>query len=255
MKGVRDLDLYMYAGKWYGMARNANPWQKDCTYAVTRYYVDDRDIKRGRTPKLDFESDCINSSGEVIKTSKARVRVPDRRNMGALKAKWENSLEETWMVVYDTDYVHYTIEGDKEKKYLWIMSRSPEMCIDMMRNLLVRAKELGFDIEGVEFAPDTLVDCPAGYYENEDLPRDRSYSPGCGCGGNDEEDEEETDEEEEDTDDEEEETEEETEEEDLSHSPGCGCGIKSRKQEEDLSYGPRARGRRRGRRRANRRNE
>lgn len=226
MKGVRDLDLYMYAGKWYEMARNANPWQKECTYAVTRYHVDDQDTKRGRTPRLDFESDCINSSGEVTRTFKARARVADRRNMGALKAKWENSPEETWMVVYDTDYTHYTIEGDKEKKHLWIMSRSPEMCIDMMKNLLVRAKELGFDIEGVEFAPDTLVDCPVGHYENEDLPRDRSYSPGCGCGGNEEDTD---DEEEEDTDDEEE--------------------------EEDLSYGPRARGRRRGRRRANRRNE
>lgn len=233
MEGVKDLDLYMYAGEWFEIGRNSNPWQKECTYAITRYYVDDQDreIRRKTTPELDFESDCINSSGEITKTSRARARIPDSRNMGALKAKWENSPKETWMIVYDTDYFHYTIEGDKEKKYLWIMSRSPEMCIDMMKNLLIKARQLGFDIEDVEFAPDTLVDCPAGYYENEDSDRDMSYSPGCGCGISDEEDNE------------------------KEKRKKKKKEKETKDKEEDFpSYSPRSQGRRRGRRRANRRN-
>ena len=233
MESIKDLDLYMYAGEWYEIARLPNPWQKNCTYALSKYYVDDSDKRSKRKgkkelPKLDLESDCINKSGEVINTFKGKAYVPNAKNTGALKAKWEMSPKESWMIVYDTDYTNYAFEGDDEKKYLWILSRSPEMCIDLMRGLLLRAKELGFDIENVEIAPETLIDCPVDYYENEDVPRDMSYSPSCNCGGEDDDDEDE----------------------DKSYSPSCNCGGEDDDDDDDdTSYAPRHRSRRRRSRR------
>lgn len=175
---VRDLDLYAYAGKWYEIGRNENPWQENCTYAVSKYYVDD---KLPGTPEMDFETDCISEDGRILRTSRARVTVPDSKNMGALRAKWERGGEENWMIVYDTDYVNYTIEGDKEKRYLWIMSREPEMDIGLMTDLLVKARDkYKFDIEGVDFPPDTIVNNGVMYGINN-VPSNRSYSPSSLC--------------------------------------------------------------------------
>jgi len=223
-QAVKDLDLYMYAGTWYEIGRNENPWQENCTYGISRYYVDDR---VPGTPEMDFESDCISEDGRILRTSRARVTVPDSKNMGALRAKWEKGDEENWMIVYDTDYMNYTIEGDDQKRYLWIMSRGEMMDRELMVDLLLKARDVyGFDIEGVDFPPDSLVESGV-MYGNDEVPRDRSYSPSCGCGGSKEESED--------------------SEEDKSKS-------KSKSKSKDKSYGPRAQGRRRGRRRANRRN-
>lgn len=166
MDGIQDLDLFMYAGKWYEIAKLPNPWQKECHHSITDYYVDDRPMAKGELPKVDIVSTCYGSEDQVVQTAKARGYVPDASHPGVLKTKWEMIPKETWLIVYDTDYVNYALEGDKDKKHLWVLSRSPEMCVNVMEQLVIRANSLGFDVEPLEIVPDSLVLCPLSLSPN-----------------------------------------------------------------------------------------
>lgn len=176
MNNVKDLDLHLYAGKWFEIAKLPNPWQKQCYRSETSYYVDDRDISKGKLPQYDIVNVCFDENGNVIKTNNARARVANRRNKGVLKAKWEGLGEEQVMVVYDTDYINYSLEGDKDKKYMWILSRARNICENVIENLVVTAMSFGFDVESLEIVPNSVAPCP---FQSEDLPRDQddSFSP------------------------------------------------------------------------------
>lgn len=165
MDNVSDLDLHMYAGKWYEIAKLPNPWQGKCHHSTTDYYVDDEDIEKGKVPELDIVSTCYNHKDQIIKRFNGHAYVPDAENTGALRSKWEGIPEEGWMVVYDTDYEHayYALEGDKDKKYLWILSRYPEMCENVLEQLIIRAMSLGFDVEPLEIVSGSIIDCPLSY--------------------------------------------------------------------------------------------
>jgi len=153
----------MYADKWYEIAKLPNPWQTKCHHSTTDYYVDDRGIEKGKIPKIDIVSTCFDENNEIIERFKGRAYVPDAKNKCMLRAKWKGIDGESWMVVYDTDYKYYALEGDKDKKYLWIFSRYPQICENVLEQLIIYAGNLGFNVEALEIAPGTVTECPLAY--------------------------------------------------------------------------------------------
>ncbi|PAL05279.1 hypothetical protein B8W90_12155, partial [Staphylococcus hominis] len=50
-----------------------------------------------------------------------------------------------WVIALDPDY-QWAVVGDPDRKYLWILSRSPTMDKALFASLKARAEAMGYDL-------------------------------------------------------------------------------------------------------------
>ena len=143
---VTSVDLSRYVGTWYEIARLPNRFQKKCSANVTATYtlLDDGDIK--------VVNRCKQDDGEItIAEGLARVAVEDGSH-SKLKVRFAPAFlsflpfvwGDYWIIDLATDY-SYSLVGEPDRKYLWVLSRSPVMDEQTLDKILERAKQQGYD--------------------------------------------------------------------------------------------------------------
>jgi apolipoprotein D and lipocalin family protein len=135
---VESVDLKRYTGTWYEIARYPNRFQKKCAAAVSATYTLRAD------GKIDVLNQCIEADGE-LRTAKGKAKVVDPETNAKLKVTffWPFSGD-YWILELDQDYT-YAVVGEPKRKYLWILSRSPEMDRELYAEILERIQAQGYD--------------------------------------------------------------------------------------------------------------
>lgn len=140
LKTVDNVDLTRYAGKWYEIASFPQRFQKGCLCTTAEYTLTDKDyvIVENRCNK-----DSINGKESYIKGKAFLVK-----NTGNAKLKVQFFWPfrgKYWIIDLGEDY-SYAVVGHPNRKYLWILSRTPVMEQKIYNEILKRAKDKGFDI-------------------------------------------------------------------------------------------------------------
>ncbi len=140
LQTVSNVDVKRYSGKWYEIASYPQRFQKGCHCTTAEYTL---------SPKgyLIVENRCnrdsINGKQSYIK-GKAFVQ----KNSGNAKLKvqffWPFRAK-YWIIDLAGDY-SYAVVSHPNKKYLWILSRTPKMNKAIYQQILSRLKEKGFDL-------------------------------------------------------------------------------------------------------------
>jgi apolipoprotein D and lipocalin family protein len=143
---VDSVDLTRYAGKWYEIARLPNRFQEDCIGDVTATYslLDDGDIK--------VVNRCTRTNGESVEAEGRARRAGSDAPTSKLKVRFAPSFlsflpfvwGDYWIIDLASDY-SYAVVGEPDRKYLWVLSRSPVMDNDLLAAILARAKNQGYD--------------------------------------------------------------------------------------------------------------
>jgi apolipoprotein D and lipocalin family protein len=137
---VPSVDLPRYAGSWYEIARLPNRFQRDCASDTTATYTLRAD------GKLTVLNTCRTSDGRT-KSAKGTARVADNKGPKTkLKVTffWPFSGN-YWIIDLDPDY-RWAVVGEPDRKYLWILSRTPRMDGTLYEQILERAKQQGYDL-------------------------------------------------------------------------------------------------------------
>ena len=166
-----DLDIFMYAGRWYEIAKLPNPWETRCFRSTADYYVDDSPLRRGQPAELDIVNTCYNKQGEIIDQGEARGWIPDPNKPAALVVEFEDNPVKGWYLVHRTDYVNFSIVGSPDRQFLWILSRNPEMCENVYKQLLYFIEKIGYDRNRIEKSEGAVIKCPYGPGYSTDIPR------------------------------------------------------------------------------------
>lgn len=141
---VSYVDLKKYAGKWYEIASFPQRFQKHCTCTTAEYTLTDKDfvVVENRCKK-----DSVNGKSSYIK-GKAFVVV----NSGNAKLKVQFFWPfrgKYWIIDLADDY-SYAVVGHPNKKYLWILSRTPTMNNSIYQQIMINIKEKGFNISKIK---------------------------------------------------------------------------------------------------------
>ena len=143
---VPQVDFERYAGKWYEIARLPFRYQEDCARDVTATY----------TPRPDGQitagNRCVRKDGKANNAEGVARRV-DGRPPSVLKVRfspaWLSFLPSVWgdyqIIALGPDY-EYSVVGTPDRKYLWILARTPKLDAGLYRSLLDKAKAQGFDV-------------------------------------------------------------------------------------------------------------
>ena len=149
-----SVDLKRYSGKWYEIAKFPNKFQKDCVGNTTAEYVLEPDGDR-----LRVTNRCLKKDGKIEEAT-GTAKIDDKRTNAKLEVRFAPAFlkflpqvwGDYWIIDLDPDY-QYAAVGHPERKYLWIMSRTPEMDDATYQQILRRVEKKGFD-------PNKLIKTP-----------------------------------------------------------------------------------------------
>lgn len=137
LQTVAQVDLNRYLGLWYEIGRYPNNFQKGCLGSTALY-----------TARPDGEIDVLNSCRDEqdgsLREAKGRAWVVDKASNARLKVSFFWPFRgDYWIVDLGQEY-EYAVVGVPNRKYLWILSRTPEMPPEILAKILENVEKLGF---------------------------------------------------------------------------------------------------------------
>jgi len=143
LRTVEKVDLSRYAGTWYEIATIPMSFQKGCV-AVTATYTPLPDgeievVNRCRKERLDGPERSATGKAWPVDATNARLEV---RFFWPFKGDY-------WIIDLGPDY-EYAVVGHPERKYLWILSRTPAMDEKTYEAILSRLREQSYDLSRLE---------------------------------------------------------------------------------------------------------
>jgi apolipoprotein D and lipocalin family protein len=147
---VPTVDLSRYSGTWYEIARLPNKFQKECIGDVTATYtlLDNGEIK--------VVNRCRKGNGEITEAEGRARRASDDEPNSKLKVRFAPAFlsflpfvwGDYWILELAPDY-SYAVVGEPDRKYLWVLARSPKMDDGTLAGILDRVKQQGYDLRAL----------------------------------------------------------------------------------------------------------
>lgn len=140
LRTVDSVDLSRYTGTWYEIARYPNRFQRDCQSDTTAEYTLRKD------GKVQVVNSCRQKDGK-IKTARGTAKIADKTTNAKLRVTffWP-FYGDYWVIGLDSDY-RYAIVGEPKRKYLWILSRTPEMDGTTYEKIVEQIRAASYDPE------------------------------------------------------------------------------------------------------------
>ena len=138
LRTVDSVDLSRYSGTWYEIARYPNRFQRDCQSDTTAEYTLRKD------GKVQIVNSCRQKDGKT-KTARGTAKVADKTTNTKLRVTffWP-FYGDYWVIGLSPDY-RYAIVGEPKRKYLWVLSRTPEMDGSTYAEVLDQIRAAGYD--------------------------------------------------------------------------------------------------------------
>jgi len=137
---VPHVELEKYLGKWYEIARLPAKFQEGCDETTATYTL----LKDGNISVLN---QCTKNG--KMKQAKGKAKIVDKNSNAKLKVTffWP-FYGDYWIIKLGNEY-NYSVVGTPDRKYLWILSRTPQMNDKLYSQLIEYAKSKGFDVNKV----------------------------------------------------------------------------------------------------------
>jgi len=141
---VPQVDLTRYAGKWYEIASYPQRFQKGCTCTTAEYTPTDKGylVVENRCNK-----DSVNGKPSYIK---GKVFADENSGNAKLKVQFLWPFKGKYWIIDLADDYSYAVVSHPNKKYLWILSRTPKMNDLSYNQITNRLAEKGFDLSKLQ---------------------------------------------------------------------------------------------------------
>jgi apolipoprotein D and lipocalin family protein len=150
LETVNAVDLSQYAGQWYEIVRYPNSFEKNC-YNATATYSANAD------GSIQVVNRCINASNGKTETAMGLATIADKATHAKLHVsflpswlRWTGLGEGNYWVIQLGDHYEYSVVSEPSRKYLWILSRTPEIDENTFNQILSKLVTQGFDTSKLE---------------------------------------------------------------------------------------------------------
>lgn len=145
VQAVPQVDLGRYVGLWYEIASFPMFFQRNCVGDTTAEYA----AKDAGT--ISVRNRCRTAEGFIEAQGRATA-VPESGN-GRLKVSffWPFSSD-YWIIGLDDEY-RWALVGNPNRKYLWLLSRTPQLDAASLQKALDIAARQGFDLANLRMTP------------------------------------------------------------------------------------------------------
>ena len=149
---VASVDLSRYIGKWYEIGSFPMFFQRNCVGDTTAQYALEPDSR------VSVVNRCRTDSSTQEATGHATVLA------GSANAKLKVSFfwpfkADYWVIGLDPDY-RWAVVGNPNRKYLWVLSRTPQLAKPLLDAALASASAQGFDLSQLRYTPQSPTSAP-----------------------------------------------------------------------------------------------
>jgi len=141
---VKTLDLKRYLGTWYEIARFPHSFEKNLVGVTATYSLREdgkiRVLNQGYKNTLD---------GELSK-AEGKAKITDPLKPANLKVSFFWIFYAEYNVLELDENYQYALIGSSSDKYLWILSRNPQMAPEVYEMLLEKARKRGYNLAKLE---------------------------------------------------------------------------------------------------------
>ena len=141
----KSVDIGRFIGKWYAVASLPQRFTRDCLGQTAEYSIRSEN-------SINVLNSCLKKNNK-LETIKGKAVVANPETNAELIVTFDNFFTRLFRVKGDYNVVRLDsayenlIVGSKDRKSLWIMSRTPNMDEDTYIEYVKYAKSLGFDTE------------------------------------------------------------------------------------------------------------
>lgn len=148
LESVAPFELERYLGMWYEIAKYPVSFEDGLVGVTAEYSLrDDGDVRV-------LNAGLVETFDGRRKEAEAHAWVPDPERPAELKVSffWPFRAK-YWVIALDPDY-RWAVVGEPGRKYLWILSRTPELDPATYAAILARIEgELDYDVGRLELMP------------------------------------------------------------------------------------------------------
>ncbi len=147
MKTVGSVDLERYLGTWYEIASYPAWFQKNCTAVTAEYSRRDNGL-------IEVVNSCRKKTVDgKLKQSTGKAKIVDSDSNAKLKVSFFGPFwGPYWIIDLDPDY-GWAVVGVPSRKYLWILSRTPQMDEEIYSGILERLIDQDYDPDRLNRTP------------------------------------------------------------------------------------------------------
>ncbi len=147
LKTVEYVDVTRYMGTWYEIAKFPQRFERGLVGVTAKYAL----LSDGTVQVIN--GGYVGDFTGNYRSAKGKAWVVDKKSYAKLKVSffWPFAAD-YWILEIGKDY-EYAVVGNRSRKYLWILSRTPRMDEAVYQDLLRRIGEMGFDISKLEKNP------------------------------------------------------------------------------------------------------
>lgn len=131
---IGSLDLDRYLGTWYEIARFDHSFERGLTHAKAHYSLNE-----------DGTVTVTNTGIKDGKDKTAKGRAVTTDTAGLLRVSFFGPFFSDYRVMMLSEDYNYALIGSGSPKYLWILSRMPEVPQEIMDHILDVARNRGYD--------------------------------------------------------------------------------------------------------------
>ena len=146
---VPSVDLARYTGKWFEIASFPMFFQRNCIGDTTAEYA------AGDIGAISVRNRCRTESGFDEATGKATVVEGSGNSQLKVSFFWPFKAD-YWVVGLDPEY-RWAVVGNPNRKYLWVLSRLPQLPPAQLEAALATAKAQGFDLAELRYTAQTTA--------------------------------------------------------------------------------------------------
>ncbi len=146
LQTVASVDLARYAGTWYEIARLPMWFQRHCIDSKAIYT-----IRPNGT--VGVHNECVTDTGGLDQVD-GIATIVDTQTNAKLAVTFDNFFARLvgpsrdgnyWILDLDPDY-QTALVGTPDRRYLWMLSRSPHLDEVTYQRLVGKAQQLGFPV-------------------------------------------------------------------------------------------------------------
>ena len=131
---VHSLDLNRYLGYWYEVARFDHPFERGIYYSMARY-----------TMREDGKIDVLNTGIKDGRAEESKGIAKTTEVPGLLRVSFFGPFYSDYRVLMIDDDYQYALVGGHNHKYLWILSRTPQLDEATKASIVAEADRRGYD--------------------------------------------------------------------------------------------------------------
>ena len=144
LQTVSNVDVTRYSGKWYEIASYPQRFQKGCHCTTAEYTLSPNGY-------LIVENRCNRGSVDGKQSYiKGKAFIEQNSGNAKLKVQFFWPLRAKYWIIDLADDYSYAVVSHPNKKYLWILSRTPKMNDMVYEQILSKLKGKGFDLSKLQ---------------------------------------------------------------------------------------------------------